>query len=344
MGSNLGRLLRYARGQENEQTENFTTEALAAAVREDPAPLLAALQRLYEARGDQEAQALLPARLQLDVATQVTLDSGRRIDFRAICKEPSLQIWIEVKVHSGESGESQLSDYLHEARKHPPSRVVLLGREDLRPDLQDLAFLSWQALYDAVTPEFAQHSTWWRELKHFLKELRMADSYEIPVTAEELTAFSHWRALFGKVRRILQPVAEHLEKLQPSSDWPNKDGELSRQLNEMFERWNVLMMYNKRPDGWGLNVGVVSRVVGDGPVEPCLGMAIWVEKDPKKHEAMRAACASLPAPWRRKEDGLCEVSRPLREFTANHHQDAIDFLKARANELKAANILALLSR
>lgn len=349
MGSNLGRLLRYARGQENEQTENFTTEALAAAVREDPTPLLAALQRLYEARGDQEAQALLTtlaAHPRLHVATQVTLDNRRRIDFRAISKDPPLQIWIEVKVHSGQSGKSQLPEYLEEAEKHAPSRVVLLGREDLRPDLPDLAFLSWQALYDAVTPELAQRSTWWRELRHFLRELHMADSYETPVTEEELNAFAHWRTYFGKVHRILQPLARYLEKQQPSSDWPNKDGELNRQLNDQLLRWNFLVMFDKNRKDWGhLKVGVFNRRVDDGPVEPWLGMWIWIKEGAKQREAIHAACAALPAQWLRSNGNqICTVGRPLREFTTDHHQDAIDFLKARVDELKRADILDQLSR
>lgn len=345
MGSNLGRLLRYARGQENEQTENFTTEALAAAVREDPTPLIAALRTLYEARGDQEAQDLLKkisAPPQLQVSTQVTLDSGRRIDFRAISKEPSLQIWIEVKVHSGESGQGALPDYLHEARQHAPSRVVLLGREDLRPDLQDLAFLSWQALCDEVPPAAP---TWWRELKQFLEEEGMADGYETPVTPKELEAFFHFHDLFGKVRRILLPVALHLNKCQSSSGWPQNNKHLTKQLNHKFGNSKYFAMYDKGHKQWGhMAVGLLRRTATDGTPDPWLGLWVRVKDKSKQPADLNAAVARLPELWTSAGDTVCRAGRPLREFQADHHQDAIDFLKARIDELKDAGVLALLSR
>ena len=46
MPSTFLNLLRYARSSEIEATENFTTEALAACIRSDPAPVLFLLERL----------------------------------------------------------------------------------------------------------------------------------------------------------------------------------------------------------------------------------------------------------------------------------------------------------
>ena len=45
MASNLGRLFRFARTSENDARENFITEALAAAIREDAAPMVSLLEQ-----------------------------------------------------------------------------------------------------------------------------------------------------------------------------------------------------------------------------------------------------------------------------------------------------------
>lgn len=102
--SALERMYTYAKAVGAGARENFTTEALAAAIRTDPAPFLeffqgAGLMPIGPiARLELETQLVLPGTGVLDLVLVAYVAGVRR------------ELWIEVKVLAGESG-NQLDAY-----------------------------------------------------------------------------------------------------------------------------------------------------------------------------------------------------------------------------------------
>src|SRR5688572_3010995 len=106
--STFGRLFTYIRGEsKSDPLENFTTESLAAAIREDPSPFVELLRdrNLIPSHGD--PVGVLPF-TQVPVQGAGILDLVVAIDIR----NPDFEadFWIEVKVNSPESGQ-QLHNY-----------------------------------------------------------------------------------------------------------------------------------------------------------------------------------------------------------------------------------------
>src|SRR3990172_8056806 len=103
MPSTLGRLFDFAKAPNSSAIENFTTEALAGAIRADPRPFLLALRRHDLVR----AAPLTD----LDVLTQVVMPGTGILDLVVVSASPELpELWIEVKVDAAESGR-QLDAY-----------------------------------------------------------------------------------------------------------------------------------------------------------------------------------------------------------------------------------------
>ncbi len=98
-----------SRAPPNSPLENFTTEALAAAVERDPGPLLRALPRDVADVG-----ALLEARVGR-VDTQVRVPGG--------IVDLVVDLWIEVNAYAGLSG-----DQLHAYRAAAKRAAVCLAR------------------------------------------------------------------------------------------------------------------------------------------------------------------------------------------------------------------------
>ncbi len=105
MTSSLTPLFRYARSSRSEALENFTTEVLAVAAREDPEPLLASLTERGLLRYDD-----VPT--EVGVQTQVSIGGAGIIDLVLTLRGPgwTREIWAEVKVWAPESG-FQLTNY-----------------------------------------------------------------------------------------------------------------------------------------------------------------------------------------------------------------------------------------
>lgn len=120
--STLYRLLRYAKGGPQETRENFTTEALRAAIREDPTPLV----RVLRTAGVLPAGSDVP---KVEAETQVRIAVGQ-LDLVMASRTPvwHREVWVEVKTGAGEhSGQLQRYVDAAAARPAPQPRVVLLG-------------------------------------------------------------------------------------------------------------------------------------------------------------------------------------------------------------------------
>jgi len=59
--STFGRLFTYARESKVDALENFTTEALAAAIREDPRPIVQLLQRMLLLPSESDPVEVVPS-------------------------------------------------------------------------------------------------------------------------------------------------------------------------------------------------------------------------------------------------------------------------------------------
>ncbi|MBK6919511.1 MAG: hypothetical protein IPH07_19110 [Deltaproteobacteria bacterium] len=100
MPSTLHRLFTFAKATRAEALENFTTEALAAAITDDPAPLVAALAHV-------PGLQIPPTTRLLRVDTQVPVDGGT-VDL--VVAFDTITYWFEVKAHGGLHGD-QLATY-----------------------------------------------------------------------------------------------------------------------------------------------------------------------------------------------------------------------------------------
>jgi hypothetical protein len=104
--STFGQLFRYARGSRHDALENFTTEAFAAASRENPKPLVRLLRDHSLIRGDFEPTDVA-------VQTQAHVKGAGIIDLIVELSghSESAEVWLEVKIGAPESG-MQIANYL----------------------------------------------------------------------------------------------------------------------------------------------------------------------------------------------------------------------------------------
>jgi hypothetical protein len=162
-------LFRYRCLPGQEPLENFTTAALAIAVRHDFRPMAAALAKVAEMPAaelikiEPRIQVFLPpvgeARTgYLDLVLSVT-DS----------RQQNHALWVEVKVDAGE-GEDQIANYRRHASNEPVRPVIItLGRTPLR---DDVPALRWRDIVAAIDNTSDPHY-WWLALRDFLLEERI---------------------------------------------------------------------------------------------------------------------------------------------------------------------------
>lgn len=110
----------------------FATEALAAAIRHDPAPMLSVLPGA--------ATRVVDASTQVTAYTQVFFAGAGRMDLVLEIRTGGQlsTVWIEVKVKAGEHGD-QLANYQRHASDHG-IHLVTLGRARLRPDIDHVSW------------------------------------------------------------------------------------------------------------------------------------------------------------------------------------------------------------
>ena len=203
MTSTLYRLLKYAKGGPQETRENFTTEALRAAIREDPGPIL----RVLHTAGVLPASDEPPA---VEAETQVRMQSGQLDLVLAVrARVWWREIWVEVKTGAAEHGE-QLRNYLAAVatRDEPRPKLVLLGPWPISAPAE-FRQIRWSEVVRAARHASAT-SRLWPELIQFLRETNMADDYDGPVTAREAGSLLDAHALLRKMRRAVRRTARLL--------------------------------------------------------------------------------------------------------------------------------------
>jgi len=135
----LPRLLKYAVAPQKTPTENFTTEALAAAIERDPAPFLTWV-------GAPPRSSVVTVETQVDLAGAGILDllvATDRHDRRN-------EYWLEIKVDAALTGD-QMKRYGEEAasRDDPRPAVLLVGPHRFA-SVPKSQYLSWQSLWELL--------------------------------------------------------------------------------------------------------------------------------------------------------------------------------------------------
>ena len=227
--STLGRLFTYSKDTLVVAQENFTTEALAAAISRDGAPMVRALgdlarrNRTFD-RACPEARSLSVDAIEA-VETQTFLpevgavagESGYGFLDLVLRLRGGRQVWIEVKVGSP-LREDQLEAYRDAARRRPdppPAVISLTSREAVREaKVEGVAALDWNDLYASVRRRGVVTDRW-ADLLEFLEEQGVASERTMEITDQEAGSVRVAFRLFEKVgcvhegaQRDVDPVAE----------------------------------------------------------------------------------------------------------------------------------------
>lgn len=160
MGSTLWRLFRYAKG-DIDALENFTTEALAQAIRADAKPFLDAVRRV-------ETRVPSGDDLRVRAVTQVSVRDAGILDLVVSVESPSdiVDVWVEVKRNAEETG-NQLANYARViARRDERFRPVLvvLGPRHIEKSAE-VPWIAWQEVW-----RLAKGRPAWTDFRTFLGE------------------------------------------------------------------------------------------------------------------------------------------------------------------------------
>lgn len=347
MTSTLLRLLRYAKGGPQETRENFTTEALRAAIREDPSPLV----RVLRTAGVLPAGDDVP---EVEAETQVRIEVGQ-LDLVVAARGTSWrqEVWVEVKTGAGEH-DGQLQRYVDAAatRRVPRPRVVLLGPWPLTaPD--EVRQIRWSDLV-RVARAAARSSRAWSELTQFLRETHMADDYDGPVTAREAGSVLDAHTLLRKMRRLLRRTARTLtepgEKGEPPilpAGYAVPGGQsantlVSRQFAD-HGRFALPIDLGHRAE---LCVGVVQVDLPMGFDEADPQAMVWLQNDPRDSDLRsalldRADAKGLDPAWQRSTQGWWALYRRERLAAFAELPHLQEWWVDRVRELAGADLLEL---
>jgi hypothetical protein len=323
----LNRLYTFARSDERNALENFTTEALAAAIEVDPRPLLRALPAAVASASPLGAVEVLSVRTQMqvdggivDLVVEVVVDGEIR------------SLWIEVKAHAGLSG-AQIDAYCKNAERWhtvPKPVVIMLCKRPLTPTVPTLR---WNELRAQILDNSPLH---WRELRTFVEHHRMADDYDQPVTAAQLGAAPDVQVLLRRTARLAHEFLsrEDLPLLWKESKFPATEKKIIAAIALQFTRFGRLVVDSARHP-W-VCFGVDFK---GGPQ-----LSLWIEVQ-RGHAALFKLAESLPPRWTRhpREDppwfgaSVAIVGDLDQEVAMNH-------LRQWVLDLESAKLLAELTK
>jgi hypothetical protein len=345
--STLYRLLRYAKGGPQETRENFTTEALRAAIREDPTPLV----RVLRTAGVLPAGADVP---EVETETQVRIAVGQ-LDLVVAARTPAWrqEVWVEVKTGAAEHG-GQLKRYVDAAAGRPVPRpiVVLLGPWPLTvPD--EVRQIRWSELVRAAR-DAARSNRSWSDLIQFLRETHMADDYDGPVTARQAGSLLDAHALLRKMRRLLRRTARALTESgadgQPAIlpvGFTVPGGQVANTLvSRQFAdhaRFALPIELGHRAE---LYFGVLQVDLPMGFDEADPQAMVWLQNDPRDTDLRaalldRADVAGLDPNWQRSTQGWWALYRRERLAAFAELPDLRQWWVDRVLELSSADLLTL---
>lgn len=327
----FGRLYRFARSSAVDQLENFTTEALGAAIRAQPAPFFEALLR----------HGIIPARPNgtvLLVVTQEVVPGVGIIDLTVRVYqggELEQEVWIEAKVWAGESGD-QLARYQRHLATRPDGERCLLMILGPRPIGTTVApWMSWQALSDSLTRSEAL-SHLWTELCEFLREVGVADETSEPVSAREAASLREAHSLFKKATKVLTEVNELGKQRWPDWSWGGRD-QITQLILGQFQRHARFTISTGSKRAY-LVIGFTDLYAA-GEAH----LTVWVETDPRKPDIRQGVIAAaeaggLDASWLRRLDTWQALSKTQRAATIEGSEATLLWFERCLDELALAGI------
>jgi hypothetical protein len=330
------RLFRYAKAIGAEAKENYTTEALRAAIETDGRPIVRALR---------SAGILdLASATEVRVQTQLSVSKVGQIDLvvTATSASSSVVCWIEVKVDAGEGGD-QLASYERFIASLPETKrptLVVLGPTKLR---EGVPWLPWQKLREAIVSS-GTTSPYWLDFKMYLEEIGMADSHDEKATGAEANALQPARRLLGKAARILTPFAKKAGASWPGSAWPTSEAKIVDALASAFVRHGTLTIANATNLRANVSAGLYHE-----PLTEDAWVGIWIWCRPNRVQERHAILELIAKhewddAWHRDE-GAWELFGAYRRLTDfESHAMAAEWLGARLLQLRAAGLLNLLPK
>lgn len=337
MPSTLERLFAYARTADSDPRENFTTEALAGAVRSDPRPLLHALasKGLLDiddvVRSSPFTQVAFAGVGTIDLLLQLELGTGAR------------EVWIEVKVNAPESGQ-QLRNYRTFIDTHAElgRDLVVLAKDVLRSSVPHTP-LRWRDVSHAAR-ELAANNLLWSDLNSYLEAIGMTDRSTYPISLREAASLDDAFGLLQKAIAVIKTVNARLAELG-YPDWLHttqvgRTGWITTKLHDQFTRFGRMMIYDK-----GDLRGKV--FYGFQPREGEAYATIWIEVDPRRTAERTAvreqARASLDTSWEQPLDHRWQlVIKAERAIAFRSEPDAVDWFLTQFKELREAGLIDLL--
>lgn len=331
--STLERLYSYAKASGAGARENFTTEALAGAIRDDPAPMLRLLR---------DAGLLPPDEVtELELDTQVVLTGTGVLDLVivAIAAGRRRELWGEIKVDAGESG-TQLDAYRRHLAGIPDAirpTLFTLGPHALRDD-STIPFLSWHWLRRSIHPGDTRT---WRDFADYLSEVRMSDDFDQPVAAREAAALDDFRYLHGKVARIVTEAGSQAADRWPGLPWPKGESSIRKRLFDRFATHQQLVIGVQRAKTSWLVFGAEPKS-GEAHVMVCV--ETWPSAaDLQRTILAQADDAGFGPEWHRSLGAWGGLKRTERLVVLGDHEAAVVWILARIEELAAAGVLGLLT-
>jgi hypothetical protein len=329
----LHRLFTYARSTYARPLENFTTEALAAAVQEHPEPFARALAEIGVVPRDFATVTTTT------VSTQQGVGDGGIVDLIVTLRVDgtSIVVWAEVKAHAGLHG-AQLDTYRGVITRHvsePRPKLVMIAKRALA---DDVPILSWNRLRDHIRRDHAPH-LYWRDLCEFLEAEGMADDFDLPVAVTEMSIANAAHGLLRKAVRIAREFVESEELATwRACEFPQSEAKVAACIQAQFYRHKRMVLTSGRYPWVSFGITFYDRPQ----------LEIWIEfqgNDVDAREAVFARAKELPPGWTlvgAERWPYIGASRWIESDLTQH--DAITWLHERVHELDRSGVLAQLPK
>lgn len=336
--STLSRLFAYARTPASDPRENFTTEALAGAIRSDPRPMLKALGRHGIVDPDTVdsctpyTQVFQPGAGTIDLMLQLSVGSEAR------------EVWVEVKVDAPESG-AQLDNYLAFINAGQLRRdLIVLARESLA-GRESLTTLRWREVA-RLASMVAPYSSQWSDLVTYLEEIGMTENATYPISLREAASLEDAWGLFQKAASAILAVNRRLPELG-YPDWTysaqaGRTGWVTSKLHEQFVTHGRVMIYGKGNLRGKIFYGFVPE---DGEAYAMT----WIEVDPRRTEERQLvrdlARRTLDDSWEQPLDHRWQLAiKKERAIALTTEEAVVAWFLDRHAELRDAGLIELLPK
>ena len=326
-------------GYQVENLENFTTEALGAAVRSDWRPFVT----LMHEQGLLEPD-LVPDDVQ--VVTQRPV-AGGAVDFVATLIGPdwTREIWLEVKVDSGIHGD-QIATYQAAiaATGELPTVLALLVKRPITGH-GELPQLTWRQVRESAKAA-PSSAILWHDLALYLEDVHVTDPFDEPVAEAEASAMLDAATLLRKMRRLLRDTALEAQERWSELEFPKAQGVANRFVEEQFAD-HARLAIGTRSHRAQVYFGMVQREATIDWIEREPHVAVWVEHHPKATDVRRrliaaAASGQIDSQWQRSWKGYWALVRHAPAKELEDLPAMREWWFARLDELDRAGIVNLI--